>query len=81
MAAGSRHTALLASSGEVILFGNGEEGQMGLGDGRLVPAVVSPVLLPLPLSPPSAVSTYVIAGGDHSAMVTKQVRGCPAMGS
>eukprot|EP00873_Tetraselmis_striata_P043108 jgi/Tetstr1/463372/TSEL_008294.t1 len=74
VAAGSRHTALLASSGEVILFGNGEEGQMGLGDGRLVPAVVSPVLLPLPLSPPSAVSTYVIAGGDHSAMVTKQLQ-------
>eukprot|EP00873_Tetraselmis_striata_P041803 jgi/Tetstr1/462067/TSEL_007137.t1 len=75
VAAGSRHTALLASSGEVILFGNGEEGQMGLGDGHLVPAVVSPVLLPLPLSAPSAVSTYVIAGGDHSAMVTKQAAG------
>lgn len=76
VAAGSRHSVLLAASGELFLFGNGEEGQMGLGRSHLVPAVVSPVLLPVQLASPSAapaMPTFVVAGGDCSAMVSKQV--------
>ena len=44
--AGENHTLLLTQDGEILVFGNGESGQLGLGDSRrkqLVPAVLPPI--------------------------------------
>merc|ERR1719498_2186652 len=49
VAAGARHSLALEMTGSLFAFGSGEEGQLGLGDGELPTAVLSPRRVPAQL--------------------------------
>jgi alpha-tubulin suppressor-like RCC1 family protein len=76
VAAGARHTLALDASNQVWAFGNGEEGQLGTGNGAAA-SHSSPMrvvgLLPMAVA-------FVQARGDHSIAVLRQPRnGEPAL--
>ena len=66
VSAGARHSLVLTAAGEVFAFGNGELGQLGLGDqvDRPVPTRLQPL--------PAGVPAFIVAAGDHSLAVCRR---------
>eukprot|EP00192_Tetraselmis_astigmatica_P000681 CAMPEP_0117695176 /NCGR_PEP_ID=MMETSP0804-20121206/27995_1 /TAXON_ID=1074897 /ORGANISM="Tetraselmis astigmatica, Strain CCMP880" /LENGTH=1085 /DNA_ID=CAMNT_0005509221 /DNA_START=121 /DNA_END=3379 /DNA_ORIENTATION=- len=80
VAAGARHSLAMDTTGAVYCFGNGEEGQLGLGEAGVQVALVSPRRVPAASLPAGGNrlpwrSCFVAAGGDFSALVATKETG------